>query len=82
MHSMVDLTAEDEGEVSELYYINSSITHPWCRRLQLWKAGLDYEGRLETRIGRARIIKGGDSNRRGLSLLDFLFQNMYFLFNL
>ena len=85
MPAVVDLTAEDEGEVSEQCHVDNSIIHPWWRLggLQPQKAKLDCEGGVGTRIGRARIIEGGDSDVRGLSLSGFLFHNMlYFIFNL
>ena len=83
MPAVVDLTPEDEGEVSGQCHADNSITHPWWRGLRPQKAKLDCEGGVGTRIGRARIIEGGDSDVRGLSLSGFLFHNMlYFIFNL
>ena len=83
MRAIVNITAEDEGEVSEWCHVDNSITHPWWRGLRPQKVKLDCEGGVGTRIGRARIIEGGDSDVRGLSLSGFLFHNMlYFIFNL
>ena len=83
MRAIVNITAEDEGEVSEWCYVDNSITYPWWRGLRPQKVKLDCEGGVGTRIGRARIIEGGDSDVRGLSLSGPPFHYMlYFFFNL
>ena len=58
MPAVVDLTTEDEGEVSEWCHVDNSITHPRQRGLQPWKARLGCGEGLGTRIEGARTIEG------------------------